>query len=92
MGKEGFDRSECSFVGDQLNAEHFSRSFTGNIIAGRSEAAGDDDHITALHRLSHGEVNGLAVRDGGLALHAQAEFKELDTHPRSVGIDGGAQQ
>ena len=70
MGKEGFDRSECRFVGDQLNAENFSRSFAGDIIAGRTESAGDDDHITALHRLTHREVNGLAVRDGGLALHA----------------------
>ena len=72
----------------EFQAEGFCDDLAGEVIAGGTETAGNDDGVGANHHFLESLTDRIAVRHGGLPGDAQPHREKLATEPAAMGIEG----
>jgi len=92
LGEAGGELDDESGVATDGDAEGFSDGFAGEVVFGGSEAAGDEDEVSAGEGgADGGDEVALAVADDGLEVDGGADLVELLGEEERVGVlaEGG---
>ena len=76
----------------ELDAEGFRDDLAGEVIAGGTEAAGDQQHIRAHNHFRESLADRLAIGDGDLTRHAQTHREKLPPEPSAVRVERVAEK
>ncbi len=86
-GGAGVQRGHLCRVAAQRERKRFRRSFAGQVVFGRSQAAHEDQDVDAAQRRADGVDQILApVADDGLECDGNAELVELLRDVERVGV------
>ena len=87
------DCGNNSFIPAHFAVEQFSDDIAGKIVAGRTEATGNQNDVAALERFGDSGAHfGAVVGNGGLADEAQTDFGQLTSEVIGVGVDDESKQ
>ena len=83
------EATEPRFVQLQRHTHDGGQCLAGEVILGRADAAGDDEHVAPPDRFEHRLFDGaLVVGNGEVGRDVAADGGELLSDPGGVGVDG----
>ncbi len=86
-----FDAAACRFAKLERGGEEFRQHVAGQVVAGRAEAPGGDDHVGPLDRgAESGQVIRHRIADGGMEPDTDSERPEASAEPGGVRVGTSA--
>ena len=76
----------------QGKAEQVRRNFAGDVIAGRTQPARDQNDVTARNRFHQRQADFVAVGNADLPLDAQSQLEQLTAQPVGMRVQRLAEQ